>query len=270
MSAKVSGVVWAVALLASAALADGASASTRVYMKPVIGKPTTHFVMRFRAPVRTGVVSNVRSHFQVSASGPKRNGCVSSVSIALRPAKRHAHVRVTLKPKAHGGAWCAGKYRGRIAEIQTIVCRPATGCSGVVIAPRTIARFSFRVRKGQPGTGTGSPGSGPTFAGLQSATTCPTVTKKVAPKSRTYSLKWSPATDPVTPSSKIVYDIYYSATSGGENYSTPSWKTLPGATSYTVQISGFGAAYFVVRARDQAGHEDHNTVERVGVVASMC
>ena len=78
-------------------------------------------------------------------------------------------------------------------------------------------------------------------------------------------LSWQAATDPTTPSSQIVYDIYYSATPGGENYSKPTWTTAPGATHFTVALDGFGNAFFVVRARDRAGLQDHNTVQRMAV-----
>jgi hypothetical protein len=263
MRGKVCAVVFAVSVLAPAALASAALASTRMSLKPGLGKPTTAFVLSFRAPVKTGSFGAVRTHYQVYASGPKGTGCVASVSIALRPTRRHAHVRVTLRPKRHGGVWCVGRFRGRVAELETTVCQPTLACPDFVIAPRTIGRFSFRVSKPAPGSGTQK--TGPSFAGLTSATTCSPVTPKVTPQGKTYTLTWSPATDPVTPSSQIVYDIYYSATSGGEDYSNPLKTTLPGATSATVQTASLGAAYFVVRARDKAGLEDHNTVERLAV-----
>lgn len=233
-------------------------------LKPSLGKPTAGFVLSFRAPARTGSFGALRSHYQVSASGPKGTGCTSSVSIALRPTRRHGRVRVTLRPKGHRGVWCVGRFRGRVAELQTTLCQPTRVCPDILIAPRTIGRFSFRVRKAQPAPGA-TQNTGPSFAGLTSATTCSPVTPKVTPQGKTYTLTWSPATDPVTPSSQIVYDIYYSATSGGEDYSKASWTTSPGATSSTVEIPSLGTAYFVVRARDQAGLEDHNTIERAGV-----
>ena len=79
------------------------------------------------------------------------------------------------------------------------------------------------------------------------------------------TLSWQAATDPKTPSSQIVYEIFYSATSGGENYSNPSWTTGPGATHFTVALKAFASAFFVVRARDKAGNEDHNTIQRMAV-----
>jgi hypothetical protein len=87
------------------------------------------------------------------------------------------------------------------------------------------------------------------------------------PEGHAYTLSWKPATDPTTPSSGIVYDIYYSPTPGTEDYTDPTWTTAPGATTYTAQV-GPGPAYFVVRARDRAGREDQNRTERAGV--SIC
>jgi hypothetical protein len=69
----------------------------------------------------------------------------------------------------------------------------------------------------------------------------------------------------VTPSSKIIYNIYQATTSGGEDFSAPTYTTAPGATSFdTPQLPSTKTFYFVVRARDQAGNEDSNTVEREG------
>ena len=53
-----------------------------------------------------------------------------------------------------------------------------------------------------------------------------------------------------------------SATAGGENFSQPTWTSPPGATAYSGTLQTAAAAYFVVRARDAAGHEDANTVEQ--------
>jgi hypothetical protein len=82
---------------------------------------------------------------------------------------------------------------------------------------------------------------------------------------RPYWLTWQAATDDVTPSSQIVYDVFLAYTSGGENFSHPNWTTPPGATTYTTPNLPSEGTYFVVRARDQAGNEDTNTIERTGV-----
>ncbi len=275
MRRRVAAVGFTLSLLSAALLATSAVAGRRVHVSPGAGGPSTHFVVRFRAPSPTGDFGSVRSHYQLYASGPRGPACVSGVSIRLRATKRYAHVRLTLNPKRLGGVWCAGRFSGRIEDIQAIVCKKDLVCRNVMIAPQTIARFSFRVKPAPAGGGGGTGGgdgpqtTGPTFSGLQSATTCsPVRSPSVEPRIHTYTLSWSPATDPVTPSSEIVYDVYYSSTPGGEDFSTPSYTTPAGATTYTMSIPG-AAAYFVVRARDQAGLEDHNMVEHVAVL-NMC
>jgi hypothetical protein len=44
-----------------------------------------------------------------------------------------------------------------------------------------------------------------------------------------------------------------------------SWATTPGVTSFgTPGLALYGADYFVVRARDLAGNEERNAVEKAG------
>jgi len=93
----------------------------------------------------------------------------------------------------------------------------------------------------------------PVFAGL-SGISMVTQTSMV--------LSWSPATDNVTPQNKIQYLIYKAMTSGGENFSVPSFITSLGATTFTVIGLTPGTTYcFVVRAMDEVGNIDTNTTE---------
>jgi hypothetical protein len=104
----------------------------------------------------------------------------------------------------------------------------------------------------------------PKFAGLVSATTC--VPGPIGGGRMTsYTLRWEPATDNVTRSKKIVYDVYQASAPGGEDFSVPTYTTAAGVTSFvTPQLPADQAVYFVVRARDKAGNSDTNTVERQG------
>lgn len=79
-------------------------------------------------------------------------------------------------------------------------------------------------------------------------------------------LYWADATDPdliecnSDPSLPITYNVYFSTTSGGQNFLVPSASTQDS----TVTISGLqnGTTYhFVVRARDAVGNEESNAVE---------
>lgn len=98
----------------------------------------------------------------------------------------------------------------------------------------------------------------PVFAGLQKASACSPIVRPWP-----YELTWQAATDDVTPSSQIVYDIFLSHTPGGEDFSHPTWTTAPGVTKFETPPLN-EPSYFVVRARDRAGNEDQNTVERLG------
>jgi hypothetical protein len=105
----------------------------------------------------------------------------------------------------------------------------------------------------------------PTFAGLQSATTC--IPGPIGGgRTSSYNLQWDPATDNVTPSRRIVYDVYQAETSGAEDFSSPTYTTPAGAKSFTTPMLPVDKTfYFVVRARDRAGNSDDNKVERQGV-----
>jgi hypothetical protein len=112
--------------------------------------------------------------------------------------------------------------------------------------------------------GPGGDRSVPLFAGLKAATTCIPGPAGGA-RTTSYHLKWGPATDNVTPSNKIVYDVFQSTKAGDEKFSTATYTTPTGATSFaTPPLSADTTYFFVVRARDEAGNRDSNRVERVG------
>jgi hypothetical protein len=105
----------------------------------------------------------------------------------------------------------------------------------------------------------------PVFGGLKAAFTC--IPGPIGGgRTGSYHLAWDRATDDVTPSSQIVYDVYQATASGRENFSQPTYTTPPGATTFaTPPLPATKTYYFVVRARDRAGNRDHNRVERAGV-----
>ncbi|MBI2060724.1 MAG: pre-peptidase C-terminal domain-containing protein [Nitrospirae bacterium] len=71
-------------------------------------------------------------------------------------------------------------------------------------------------------------------------------------------LQWAAANDASPP---ITYNIYYSTTSGGQNYSSPTFSTTN--TSYRASgLTNGTTYYFVVRAKDNLAQEDTNTVEK--------
>jgi hypothetical protein len=93
----------------------------------------------------------------------------------------------------------------------------------------------------------------PVFAGATNATATSLTTIRVT---------WRPASDDVTPASRILYDVYSSLSSGHESFASPTTTSAPGA--FSVDVGGLlplTTYFFVVRARDQAGNSDANTVE---------
>lgn len=236
------------------------AAHHRVTVRPSQGYPGTWFGVRFRAPDSTGNVNGMRRYYVVAASGPAGSGgCASQVTAYVPDAQAGSRVRVRLAPGRTG--WCLGDFHGTVTEQEQPSCAFRQVCPEYVVVIRTVGRFSFLVAAQPPG-GDVTP---PVFAGLESATTC--TGGAVRPgETAPYHLIWKPAHDDVTPSSQIVYDIFMSNSPGAENFSRPTWTSPPGASSFTTpKLSVTDTFYFVVRARDQAGNEDPNRVERRGV-----
>jgi hypothetical protein len=104
----------------------------------------------------------------------------------------------------------------------------------------------------------------PRFAGLESAITC--IGGPIGDGRKTsYHLSWSAARDNVTPTDRIVYDVYQASRSRKEDFAHPTYTTKPGATRFsTPELTSAHSWFFVVRARDAAGNRDANTVERQG------
>ncbi|HLG18984.1 MAG TPA: fibronectin type III domain-containing protein [Bdellovibrionota bacterium] len=99
----------------------------------------------------------------------------------------------------------------------------------------------------------------PSFSGLVSAT---------AINSNQIDLAWNPATDDVTSTGQIVYEIYRSTTSS-ITYSAPLATTSPGVTSFSATSLSADTTYlFAVRAKDAAGNRDSNTVVRSATTPS--
>lgn len=253
-------------MIATAAAAGGASAKTGhidVTVKPKRGGPSTSFQISFVVPQPSGVSGGVDRRYLVEASEHTHpSGCVSGASADAPSAPAHTRVRVTLDPKAFPGSrWCGGSFHGTIDELVSPACPPRKLCPLFVALLKNLGKFSFHVKQGSRHEDT----IPPKFAGLKRAFACTPGPQRPG-ETTPYTLSWDAATDDITPSSKIVYDVYMSTTQGGENFSTPNWTTTPGVTTFkTPGLASHGTFYFVVRARDRAGNEDHNRVERRGL-----
>jgi len=112
---------------------------------------------------------------------------------------------------------------------------------------------------------TGRDRTPPAFGGLRSATTC--IPGPIGgERTSSYRLAWPAAKDNVTPSRRLVYDVFQATSPGGERFSTPTYTTRRGATSFaTPPLSSTLTYYFIVRARDAAGNRDRNRRERPGM-----
>jgi hypothetical protein len=252
----------ATALLAATAWAAAAVPTVAVRVSPPSGLPSTTFTISFRTSDRTGVHGALtRRDELMGAVAPHGSGCVPSFNASAPVGAARTLIRVVMGPARIGGHWCPGHWTGRIEELETPVCKAGQACPQFIILRGVIGHFAFTVTPSPtPGAG-----SGPSFAGLESAFACTPGPQRPG-ETTPFTLTWKPASDPVTPSAQIVYEVFMAATPGGEDFSTPSWITAPGATSFrTPGLASHGTFYFVVRARDGAGELDANTVEIRGV-----
>ncbi len=242
------------------AVAQGSGA--HVTVGPPAGGPGTSFVVRFTAPERSGHIGSMNREYVVSVDGPGGSAkCVHSASQTAPRSSAHARVRVSVTPKSFGGRWCVGTFHGTVEDFETPVCPPLELCPAFVVLVRRLGHFRFSVR-----TATGARDTTPPrFAGLASAFACTPGAQRPG-QTTPFTLSWKPATDNLTPSVRIVYEVFESGTAGGEVFSHPSWTTAPGVTRFrTPGLASHGSFYFVVRASDQAGNEDRNRVERRGI-----
>jgi hypothetical protein len=119
--------------------AVGSGTTVRVTVTPKSGGPRTRFVVRFRAPARTGVVGIEERRYQVEASGIGTD-CAHSEASEVPPTHRGQRVSVKLS-----GPWCPATYHGKLTETIGPHCRAGQPCPLFATRIRTIARFRFDV-----------------------------------------------------------------------------------------------------------------------------
>jgi hypothetical protein len=139
--------VLALAMIALGALAAVASAASQAGVAPAPGHRHTRFTISFYTQMATGTSPGTMRTDMVSVTGPRRNGCVANRSLDAGAQPANALVTVQLGPGS-GHSWCTGLFRGEVVQSQSVICGPPQMivCPQLVIAPQTIARFSFRVR----------------------------------------------------------------------------------------------------------------------------
>ena len=249
-------------VLGAGAWAAAAVPTVPVRVNPPTGLPSTTFTISFHTPDRTGRHGALARHDELMVAIARHSsGCVSSFDASAPDGAAGALIRVVLGPARIRGHWCTGRWTGRIEELETPVCKEGQACPQFIILRGVIGRFTLTVAP----VPTPGAGSGPSFAGVQSAFACTPGPQRPG-QTTPFTLTWKAATDPLTPSAQIVYEVFVASTPGGEDFSKPSWTTVPGATSFrTPGLASHGTFYFVVRARDGAGGLDANRVEVRGV-----
>ncbi len=161
----------------------------------------------------------------------------------------------------------AGGCNGGSFTTTVTIPNGGTNTTFTGLTPSTTYYFVVRAKDAYGNTDTNSVQvSGATIADLVAPTFAGLVT--AASNSPTsIDLSWAAGTDDLNSPSQLVYDVYQSATLGGENYLGATYTTAAGATSYKVNGLLPGAKwYFVVRARDQNGNHDSNVVEKTATV----
>jgi hypothetical protein len=119
---------------------------------PAAGTPTSTFVVSFVSPSRTGVIGSKRFLDKLTAvSAAPAKDCLSQVESSVPVARKGRRVLVRLDPYALGGRWCAGRYTGKIIELQTLVCPRDAMCPAYVRLLGTVARFTLVVRTAPTG-----------------------------------------------------------------------------------------------------------------------
>ncbi len=100
----------------------------------------------------------------------------------------------------------------------------------------------------------------PTFAGLSTATVM---------DDGAVNLVWDAATDNDSDPSSIAYAVYSGPKAGQEDFSAPYAFTPAGAAGITLSNVAPGDHFWVVRAVDQAGNQDDNSVEKTASPADI-
>lgn len=104
------------------------------------------------------------------------------------------------------------------------------------------------------GSGTDKDFHPPVFAGIISA---------YSDHPGTVRLDWASAVDDQTRKEEIVYDIYQASASNAFRFTSPTYTTDAGATTFlATKLSPDSAYSFTVRARDDAGNADTGTIRR--------
>ncbi len=130
--------------LAGSTLVLAAVAGAQVALKvtPAAGGRSTTFTVSFVSPSRTGIVGSRRLRDEISVSaGSVSAGCQATRQAMLPNLRKGEHAQIKLA----ASNWCTGTYKGRLLQLQSIVCPPGAMCPQY-IRLTTLGTFSFTVR----------------------------------------------------------------------------------------------------------------------------
>jgi hypothetical protein len=122
---------------------------TRLHVTPARVGARTDVVVGFAQPAITGRLPGQRIVETLQVTGPARMGCAAGSETGVAVTAAGARVSETLRPaRLNGHRWCTGVHEVTLTVATTSPCAgpPRTICPQYVIAPRTVATASFRVR----------------------------------------------------------------------------------------------------------------------------
>jgi len=124
---------------------DGGSGAPGLMVTPSTGSPTASLTFVFKVPDRSGPSGSIRIGYGLSVTGPAGTGCVSVREVQLPDAAKGSDVSVTVDSAHLAGAWCQGKFTGRVSELATPVCKVGTLCPQFVRLVGIVASTTFRI-----------------------------------------------------------------------------------------------------------------------------
>jgi hypothetical protein len=131
----------------SAVTLTGQPQPAKVTVRPAVGTPHTRFAVTFLTPRAVGLGGAVTTRYAVTASDRRRRGCAWSTSAVIASSRPTLRLKLSLAPPPASG-WCAGRFSARIEEYQSPICGPVQVCPQFIRFVGTVAKFSFRVKRG--------------------------------------------------------------------------------------------------------------------------
>ena len=123
--------------------------ATRLHIRPARVGIRSDVVVGFAQPTISDRLPGQRVIETLQVTGPVRVGCAAGSQLSVPPTAAGAAVSETLRPsRLNGHRWCTGVHEVTLTVATTSPCAGPVRriCPQYVIAPRTVATASFRVR----------------------------------------------------------------------------------------------------------------------------